>query len=372
MTERYGAENERSAWMRFHTQTAGVSLTPQQPLNNLTRVALQALAAVLGGTQSLHTDAYDEALAVPTAEAALLALRQQQIIAEETGVDATVDPLGGSWFVEALTDETEAAVWRYLDEIDRRGGMVAAITEGYPQHEIADAAYRYQREFDAGRAAGRRDQRLRRRGRGDDDPGAGRAARFARSATSRGWRGRGASAMPARSRPRCAGCARRPRRPGSSETNLMPHFIRCAAAYATLGEQCAVLREVFGEYREPVAGLMYLDSLEFLEEERDAWAPYEALAGLTDEQLAVPVAGAHGWSGRQLMGHLLAWQEIALAVATELAVNETSPTKARSDADWDAAAATRSTTRSTRPGRRCRWPRSASGSRRSPASCAAT
>ena len=104
MTERYGAENERSAWMRFHTQTAGVSLTPQQPLNNLTRVAMQALAAVLGGTQSLHTDAYDEALAVPTAEAALLALRQQQIIAEETGVDATVDPLGGSWFVEALTD----------------------------------------------------------------------------------------------------------------------------------------------------------------------------------------------------------------------------------------------------------------------------
>ena len=150
MTKRYGAENERSAWMRFHTQTAGVSLTPQQPLNNLTRVALQALAGVLGGTQSLHTDAYDEALAVPTAEAALLALRQQQIIAEESGVDATVDPLGGSWFVEALTDETERQVWRYLDEIDRRGGMVAAVTEGYPQREIADAAYRYQREFDAG------------------------------------------------------------------------------------------------------------------------------------------------------------------------------------------------------------------------------
>src|SRR6187401_3805980 len=150
MNERYRAENERSTWIRFHTQTAGVSLTPQQPLDNLTRVATQALAGILGGTQSLHTDAYDEALAVPTEEAALLALRQQQIIAEESGVDATVDPLGGSWFVEALTDETEAAVWRYLDEIDRRGGMVAAITEGYPQHEIADAAYRYQREFDAG------------------------------------------------------------------------------------------------------------------------------------------------------------------------------------------------------------------------------
>ena len=150
MTERYRAENERSTWMRFHTQTAGVSLTPQQPLNNLTRVATQALAAVLGGTQSLHTDAYDEALAVPTAEAALLALRQQQVIAEETGVANTIDPLGGSWFVEALTNETEREVWRYLDEIDRRGGMVAAIGEGYPQHEIADAAYRFQREFDAG------------------------------------------------------------------------------------------------------------------------------------------------------------------------------------------------------------------------------
>ena len=253
MTERYGAENERSAWMRFHTQTAGVSLTPQQPLNNLTRVALQALAAVLGGTQSLHTDAYDEALAVPTAEAALLALRQQQIIAEESGVDATVDPLGGSWFVEALTDETEAAVWRYLDEIDRRGGMVAAITEGYPQHEIADAAYRYQREFDAGRAAGRRDQRLRRRGRADARSRSWPCRPVPRSATWRGWRAtrreRDAGEVEAALR----GLRETAARPESSETNLMPHFIRCAAAYATLGEQCAVLREVFGEYREPVA-----------------------------------------------------------------------------------------------------------------------
>src|SRR5439155_12302434 len=148
MTERYQAENERSTWMRFHTQTAGVSLTPQQPLNNLTRVALQALAAVLGGTQSLHTDAYDEALAVPTAEAALLALPQQQVIAEETGVTGTVDPLGGSWFVESLTDEVERQAWAYLDEIDRRGGMVKASGEAYPQQAAADAAYRFQREVD--------------------------------------------------------------------------------------------------------------------------------------------------------------------------------------------------------------------------------
>ena len=156
MTERYGAENERSAWMRFHTQTAGVSLTPQQPLNNLTRVAIQALAAVLGGTQSLHTDAHDEALAVPTAEAALLALRQQQIIAEETGVDATVDPLGGSWFVEALTAEVEAAVWRYIDEIDRRGGMVAADHRGLPAARDRRRGLPLPARVRCRRAAGRR------------------------------------------------------------------------------------------------------------------------------------------------------------------------------------------------------------------------
>jgi methylmalonyl-CoA mutase, N-terminal domain len=252
MTERYRAENERSTWMRFHTQTAGVSLTPQQPLNNLTRVAIQALAAVLGGTQSLHTDAYDEALAVPTAAAALLALRQQQVIAEETGVANVVDPLGGSWFVEALTNEVEREVWRYLDEIDRRGGMVAAIREGYPQREIADAAYRFQREFDAGERRivgvnayvdeaevttvpvlavppGSFERHLERlaRTRRDRDPATVEAA-------LRGLREAAAQ-------------------PESGESNLMPHFIRCAEAYATLGEQCGVLREVFGEYREPVA-----------------------------------------------------------------------------------------------------------------------
>jgi methylmalonyl-CoA mutase N-terminal domain/subunit len=252
MTERYGAENERSAWMRFHTQTAGVSLTSQQPLNNLTRVALQALAAVLGGTQSLHTDAFDEALAVPTAEAAMLALRQQQIIAEESGVDATVDPLGGSWFVEALTDETEAAVWRYLDEIDRRGGMVAAITEGYPQREIADAAYRYQREFDAG------ERRVVGINAYTDEseaapipvlavPAGSFERHMERLERTRRERDAGAVESALRGLREAAGL------PESSETNLMPHFIRCAAAYATLGEQCGVLREVFGEYREPVA-----------------------------------------------------------------------------------------------------------------------
>ncbi len=251
MTERYRAETERSTWMRFHTQTAGVSLTSQQPLNNLTRVATQALAAILGGTQSLHTDAYDEALAVPTAEAALLALRQQQILAEETGVANTIDPLGGSWFVEALTNETEREVWRYLDEIDRRGGMVAAVAEGYPQHEIADAAYRFQREFDAG------ERRIVGANAYVDDaentpipvltvPPGSLEAHLARLDRTR--RERDATAVEAA----LTGLRDAASRPGSSETNLMPHFVRCATAYATLGEQCSVLRGVFGEYREPV------------------------------------------------------------------------------------------------------------------------
>jgi methylmalonyl-CoA mutase, N-terminal domain len=252
MAQRYRAENERSTWMRFHTQTAGVSLTPQQPLNNLTRVATQALAAVLGGTQSLHTDAYDEALAVPTEAAALLALRQQQVIAEETGVANTVDPLGGSWFVESLTNETERAAWRYLDEIDARGGMVKAVEAGYPQREIGDAAYRYQREFEAGERVVVGVNRY-----ADASeklsvpvlqvPEGSLARQLARLGRTR--RDRDADAVAAA----LAGLRDAASRPESTDTNLMPHFIRCAAAYATLGEQCAILREVFGEYREPVA-----------------------------------------------------------------------------------------------------------------------
>jgi methylmalonyl-CoA mutase N-terminal domain/subunit len=252
MTRRYGAENERSAWLRFHTQTAGVSLTAQQPLNNLTRVAVQALAAVLGGTQSLHTDAFDEAWAVPTAEAALLALRQQQVLAEETGVASTVDPLGGAWFVEALTNETEAAAWRYIDEIDARGGMVAAIEAGFPQREIADAAYRFQREVDEGERTIVGVNRY-----ADPDEvleipvlqvsESSRRSHLARLERVRRERDAGAVAAA------LAGLRDAAERPGTSETNLMPHFIRCSEAYATLGEQCGVMREVFGEYREPVA-----------------------------------------------------------------------------------------------------------------------
>ncbi|HEX3266011.1 MAG TPA: methylmalonyl-CoA mutase family protein [Candidatus Limnocylindrales bacterium] len=251
MTERYHAENERSTWMRFHTQTAGVSLTPQQPLNNLTRVAIQALAAVLGGTQSLHTDAYDEALAVPTAEAALLALRQQQVIAEETGVTGTVDPLGGSWFVESLTNEVERQAWNYIEEIDRRGGMVAAVVDGFPQREIAEAAYRFQREVDE------RERRIVGVNSYVDAreetpipvlqvPPGSEERHLARLTRTRRERDGGEVEAALR------GLREAAARPGSSDSNLMPHFIRCAAAYATLGEMCGVLRTVFGEYREPI------------------------------------------------------------------------------------------------------------------------
>src|SRR6266851_4672350 len=150
MRDRFGSTNERTLKLRFHTQTAGVSLTVQQPLNNIVRVAIQALAGVLGGTQSLHTDAYDEALSLPTDRAALIALRTQQIIAEETGVANTIDPLGGSYFVEALTNKMEAGALDYFDKIDALGGMVAAIENGFPQREIQESAYRYQKAVERG------------------------------------------------------------------------------------------------------------------------------------------------------------------------------------------------------------------------------
>jgi methylmalonyl-CoA mutase, N-terminal domain len=252
MTQRYRAENERSTWMRFHTQTAGVSLTAQQPLNNLTRVAIQALAAVLGGTQSLHTDAYDEAWAVPSAEAALLALRQQQVIASETGVTNTVDPLGGSWFVESLTNEVERQVWAYLDEIDRLGGMVAAIEAGYPQREIGEAAYRFQREFDAGER-----EIVGVNVHADPDEELAIPLLEVSEESKRRHLDRLERTRRERDPERVAAALARLRdlaaRPGSSETNLMPALIECASAYATLGEMCGVFRAVFGEYREPVA-----------------------------------------------------------------------------------------------------------------------
>src|SRR2546423_8034301 len=150
LRDTYGAKDPRSLLMRFHTQTAGVSLTAQQPLNNIVRTAIEALAGVLGGTQSLHTNSFDEALALPTEQAVRVALPTQQIIAEETGVANTVDPLGGSYFVEAMTDRMEVEAYQYFDKIDQLGGMVEAVKRGFPQREIADAAFVYQREVESG------------------------------------------------------------------------------------------------------------------------------------------------------------------------------------------------------------------------------
>jgi len=150
LRDTYGARDERSLLMRFHTQTAGVSLTAQQPLNNIVRTATEALSAVLGGTQSLHTNSYDEALALPTEEAVRVALRTQQVLAHETGVTNTIDPLGGSYYVEALTDRMEEAAYAYFAKIDELGGMVDAIKQNFPQREIADASFQLQEEIERG------------------------------------------------------------------------------------------------------------------------------------------------------------------------------------------------------------------------------
>ncbi|HEY8771553.1 MAG TPA: methylmalonyl-CoA mutase family protein [Candidatus Limnocylindria bacterium] len=246
--ERFGAENERSTWMRFHTQTAGVSLTAQQPQNNLTRVAIQALAGVLGGTQSLHTDAYDEAWAVPSEEAALLALRQQQILAEESGAASTVDPLAGSYFVETLTNQTEQAAWHYIRHIDEMGGMLAAIEAGYPQAEIADAAYAQARALEAHEhetigvtAFADPNEVLR-------IPLLEIGADQERRHLDRLVRVRAERDADAHVR-----AMNRLRADAADGENLMPSIIAAVEAYATIGEMCNLLRRQYGEYREPLA-----------------------------------------------------------------------------------------------------------------------
>jgi methylmalonyl-CoA mutase N-terminal domain/subunit len=247
--ERFGAENERSCWLRFHTQTAGVSLTAQQPLNNLTRVAIQALAGVLGGTQSLHTDAYDEAWAVPSEEAALLALRQQQVIAEESGAANTVDPLGGSYFVETLTNRTEQAAWRYIAQIDEMGGMVKALEAGFPQAEIADAAYEQSREVDAHERDIIGISRF-----ADPDERLTIPLLEISESQERRHLDRLARVRAERDADAHAATMRRLEDEArAGDVNLMPAIVAAVEAYATIGEMCGVLRRVYGEYREPLA-----------------------------------------------------------------------------------------------------------------------
>jgi len=245
LRDAFGARDERSLLMRFHTQTAGVSLTAQQPLNNIVRTAIEALAGVLGGTQSLHTNSFDEALALPTEQAVRVALRTQQIIAEETGVANTIDPLGGSYFVEALTDRMEQLAYEYFAKIDELGGMVEAIKAGFPQREIADSAFRYQQELETGV---RRLVGVNAYTEGDEgetpilriDP------RFETEQVRRvrAVRARRDQARAARTLERLEQAARDP------DENLMPHLLECARAEATEGEMVQALQRVFGTYSE--------------------------------------------------------------------------------------------------------------------------
>ncbi len=248
LRDTFGAREERSLLMRFHTQTAGVSLTAQQPLNNIVRTAIEALAGVLGGTQSLHTNSFDEALALPTEEAVRVALRTQQIIAEETGVANTIDPLGGSYFVEALTDRMEELCYEYFAKIDELGGMVEAVKQGFPQREIADAAFRYQRELESGE---RMLVGVNGYTEGDDDgppilridPGF-EAEQVQRV---RALRERRDPASVESALERLEEAARDP------HENLMPLLLECARAEATEGEMVQTLQRVFGTYTESPA-----------------------------------------------------------------------------------------------------------------------
>jgi methylmalonyl-CoA mutase N-terminal domain/subunit len=243
MRDRYGAKSERSLKLRFHAQTAGCSLTWQQPYNNVVRTALQAMAAVLGGAQSLHTNSLDEAYALPSEHAVTIALRTQQVLAYESGVAATPDPLGGSYFLEKLTLETEAAANRYIGRIDDMGGMIAAIEAGFPQTEIADASYRYQREVEAGE---RTVVGVNRFQSGDQpiellqiDEG-----------SARHQEQKLAALRARRDHNRVTKTLDALKRAAEGAENTMPYLVDAVRAYATLGEICDSLRGVFGTYQE--------------------------------------------------------------------------------------------------------------------------
>ena len=244
MRDRFRAKLERSWKLRFHTQTAGVSLTAQQPYNNVVRTALQALAGVLGGTNSLHTNSLDEALALPTAEAATLALRTQQIIASESGVTNTVDPLGGSYFVERLTRDMERGAQEYFDIIDRMGGMVEAIENGYPQKEIAEASYRFQQSVEAREKiiVGVNDYVE------EDEPR--HPILYIDESTFEKQLGRLEQLRKTRDNDQVKRTLDALRAAARGRDNTMYPLLDCVRAYATVGEMCDALREVWGEYEE--------------------------------------------------------------------------------------------------------------------------
>ena len=243
MTERFGTKLARSSALRFHAQTAGCSLTAQQPYNNVVRTALQALAAVLGGAQSLHTNSLDEAWALPTEFAATLALRTQQILAHETGVANTVDPFGGSYFVETLTNEVEEGAWKYIRKIDGMGGMIPAIERGYPQREIADAAYRYQTAVD------RKEKIIVGVNEFTGEEKAIEVLRIDESVRAEQSK-RLRKLHAERSSEEVARNLTTLRKAAQGTENLMPHIYAAVKSYATLGEICDSLRDVFGTHEE--------------------------------------------------------------------------------------------------------------------------
>lgn len=245
MRDKYGAKSPRSWILRFHTQTAGCSLTAQQPENNIVRTALEALAAVLGGTQSLHTNSMDETLALPSEKAVTIALRTQQVIAYETGVISSIDPLGGSYFVESLTDKIEAEAEAYFEKIDALGGVIPAIEAGFFQREIADAAYRYQRELDSKEKLVVGVNEFIQEGELIDIPllTISRDVETKQVARLRELRA-------SRNQARVDETIRALRQSAEDGTNMMPRVLDCARAYVTVGEMCRMLEEVFGIYEE--------------------------------------------------------------------------------------------------------------------------
>jgi methylmalonyl-CoA mutase N-terminal domain/subunit len=244
MKDRFGAKNPRSMMLRFHTQTCGHTLTAQQPTNNIIRVAIQALAAVLGGTQSLHTNSYDEAYATPSEDAVTVALRTQQLLAYETDVANVVDPLGGSYLIESLTNAVEEEAKRYIAKIDELGGAVAAIEQGFLQREIQESSYRTQREIEEGKKAVVGVNKFvspypEITGLLRVDPEVARRQRERLAAVKRN-----------RDNAQVAAALKRLDEVARSDENTMPTFIECVESYATLGEVCDVLRGVFGEQKE--------------------------------------------------------------------------------------------------------------------------
>ena len=247
MKERFNAKNPRSWWLRFHTQTSGVSLMAQQPYNNIIRVTIQALAAVLGGTQSLHTNSLDETYALPSEEAVTIALRTQQILAYESGVANTIDPLGGSYFVEKLTLEIEKAAWDYIKKIDDMGGMVKAIEAGFPQKEIQDSAYWYQKAVERKEKiiVGVNEFRAEKE---EEIP-----ILYIDESVAKKQLERLREVKRTRNKTLVKQCLSDLKKAAQDEENLMPYILKAVKAYATLGEIIDALKEIYGEYQEPIS-----------------------------------------------------------------------------------------------------------------------